>query len=350
MAAPGRSGRVLMVGLSGARLEPETRDRLRELSPAGVILFARNLDSPGQTAALIEELRRLLTPPVLIALDQEGGRVSRLERWIGPTPSALALGRAGEATVRRFGEVTATALRGLGFDLDFAPVVDLCGADTPNGIGDRSFGTDPAEVSRLAGAFLDGLQGRGVAGCLKHFPGLGDTNLDTHLNMPTVERSLAELQRLDLVPYRDLLGRAASVMVGHAHYAALDPGRPRPASLSGRIVGELLRGELGYAGLVVSDDLEMGAVARRDVAGAAAVGAIAAGCDLLLYCSDLDRAQRAAAALDAESRNDEQLRQRLDEAALRIERAARRWSGESADLSAWDAARPDFGGFGAEST
>jgi beta-N-acetylhexosaminidase len=317
------------------------------LSPAGIILFARNLESPGQTSTLIEELRGTLPSPALIALDQEGGRVSRLEHWIGATPSALALGRAGEPVVHRFGAVTAAALRGLGFDLDFAPVVDLCSADTPNGIGDRSFGTDPTEVGRLAGAFLDGLQGRGIAGCLKHFPGLGDTALDTHMVMPTVERSLADLQQLDLAPYRELMSRAASVMVGHAHYAALDPSEPLPASLSHRIVGKLLRDELGYAGLVVSDDLEMGAVAERDVDGSAAVAAISAGCDLLLYCSDLDRAQRAAAALDAESRTDERLRTRLDEAALSIERAARRWSSDRADLSAWNAARSDFGEFGA---
>jgi beta-N-acetylhexosaminidase len=334
-----------MVGLPGTRLDPETRGRLQELSPAGVILFARNLEGPGQTAALIGEVRRLLPSPALIALDQEGGRVSRLERWIGPTPSAVVLGRAGESMVWQFGEATATALRGLGFDLDFAPVVDLCAAETPNGIGDRSFGTDPLTVSRLAGAFLAGLQSHGVAGCLKHFPGLGDTSLDTHVQMPTVERSRLDLERLDILPFRDLAANAASVMVGHAHYTAFDPDQALPASLSPRVVAELLRVQLGYQGLVVSDDLEMGAVAQRDVDGTAAVDAIAAGSDLLLYCSDLERADRAAAALEAESGKSESLDRRLEQAVVRIESAARRWAGGPADLVAWDAARRQLGEF-----
>ena len=248
------AGAVLMVGFEGA----EPLERLRALGPAGLILFSRNLESAGQTIDLTERLKGLLPGPPLLALDQEGGRVSRLEPFIGPTPAAAALARAGSATAKEFGAGTGRALHALGFNIDFAPVVDLCGPEATNGIGDRSFGTDPRLVAELAGSFLEGLQAAGVAGCLKHFPGLGRTAVDSHLELPVASTGLERLQAEDLLPYRLLCPEAASVMVGHAHYPALNPEERLPASCSPEIVNGLLRKELGYGGLVVSDDLEMG--------------------------------------------------------------------------------------------
>ncbi|HKQ60181.1 MAG TPA: glycoside hydrolase family 3 N-terminal domain-containing protein, partial [Candidatus Polarisedimenticolaceae bacterium] len=291
------AGRVLMVGVPGPELDLDTAGRLRALGPGGAILFRRNLESVAGAIALLGELQRLLPAPALHAIDQEGGRVSRLEPWIGTTPSADALRRAGESAVAEFARATADAVRSLGFNVDFAPVVDLCGPDAPNGIAERSFGTDPAEVARLAGRMLDGLQSRGVAGCLKHFPGLGDTSLDSHLALPTVLRTRERLEAEDLVPYRQLAPRAASVMIGHGYYPAWDREGELPATCSSRIVRGLLREELGYRGLAISDDLEMGAISPLDAGGAAAVRAIAAGCDLLLYCGDLERAEAARDAL-----------------------------------------------------
>jgi beta-N-acetylhexosaminidase len=328
-----------MVGLPGPELTPETSRRLRDLDPAGVILFDRNLVEPEQTAALLASVKGLLSGPPLFAIDQEGGRVSRLERWIGATPTALDLSGGSAETVRRFARDTGSALKALGFNLDFAPVVDLCPPDAPNGIGDRSFGTDPEQVTRLAGEFLRGLHDGGVAGCLKHFPGLGDTVVDSHVELPTVGREAEQLEREDLLPYRRLCGEADSVMVGHGYYASLDPEGPVPASCSPNVVSALLRSGLGYDGLVVSDDLEMGAVSGLDVDGAAAVRALHAGCDLLLYCADLDRAQRARQALDDAARRDRVLRSRLGDACRRVALAARRWSGAAADLVAWEQAR-----------
>lgn len=336
------AGRLLMVGISGPDLDPGTAARLRALRPAGVILFARNLESPPQTARLIAALRRGLDEPPVLALDQEGGRVSRLESWIGPTPPASVLASAGPAAVRRFAQATGRALRSLGFGLDFAPVVDLCPPDVPNGIGDRSFGTDPERVTELAGAFLDGLEAGGVAGCLKHFPGLGPTRVDSHLTLPTAERTREELERLDFVPFRRLGCRSACVMVGHGHYPALDPEPSLPATLSGPIVSGVLRSRLGYSGLVVTDDMEMGAVAALDEDGSGAVRAVAAGCDLLLYCRDLDRAEAAAAALAARADRDAAFARRLDEARQAIETFAACWAAPVEAAGGWEQARSEL--------
>ena len=305
------AGRVLLVGLPGATLDPETAGRIARLAPAGLILFARNLETPAQTRSLIAAFKERLPYPTLVAVDQEGGRVSRLAPWVGATPSAAAIARAGVDGARRYAAATGGALSALGFNLDFAPVVDLCEPEAQNGIGDRSFGSDPERVGPLARAWLEGLGQHGVAGCLKHFPGLGLTRVDSHERLPVDARGRDELEIRDLVPYRRLASTAPAVMVGHAHYPGLDPEPGLPASLSHPIISGLLRGTLGYSGLVVSDDLEMGAVAPLDTDGAAAVRAVAAGCDLVLYCARLERAERAARALEAAAARDAGFARRL---------------------------------------
>jgi beta-N-acetylhexosaminidase len=236
-------------------------------------------------------------------------------------------------------------LAAIGFNLDFAPVVDLCGPESSNGIGDRSFGTDARRVTELAGEFLGGLQQTGVAGCLKHFPGLGDTRVDSHLELPTVERTRERLEAEDLLPYRRLASLAASVMVGHGHYPALDSEGERPASCSPRIVNELLRRRIGYTGLVVSDDLEMGAVSRRDRDGAAALESLLAGCDLLLYCADLDRAEAAARAIGAAADRDRAIAARLRAAAAAVLRATRLWDGAAPTGGGWESVRAGMAEF-----
>lgn len=328
-----------MVGIPGPSLDGRTRASLERLRPGGVILFRRNLEDPAQLARLIGELHEVLPPPTLLALDQEGGRVSRLEPWIGPTPSAVDLARGGDAPTSAFGRATAAALRALGFNLDFAPVVDLCEALAQNGIGNRSFGTDAARVSHLAGSFLDGLQRSGVAGCLKHFPGLGDTEVDSHDRLPTVRRGIEQLESEDLLPFRLLADRAAAVMIGHGHYPALDPEPGLPATLSAAIVSGVLKDRIGFTGLVVSDDIEMGAVVAIDERGSAAVAALRAGCDLILYCKDLDRALAAQAALAVASKADPGFADRLRAAARAVTRTASAWPAPRPDLGAWDDAR-----------
>jgi beta-N-acetylhexosaminidase len=323
---PTHPGRVLMVGLPGPHLDPSTRACLNRLDPAGVILFSRNLDDAPQTTHLLRQVSDLVARPLLTAIDQEGGQVSRLKSWVGPTPAATSLARAGVETTSRFGRATGEALHALGFNVDFAPVVDLCTERATNGIGDRSFGTDPERTALLAGAFLEGLQSAGVAGCLKHFPGLGSTVVDSHRQLPTDTRGLLELERRDLLPFRRLAADAACVMISHGAYPAVDAEAQRPATLSPVIVTDLLRNSLDYRGLIVTDDLEMGAVAPLDTDGAAAVRAIEAGCDLLLYCADLGCAERAVAALERAASESPEFLRRLEQAASNVEATAKRWA------------------------
>ncbi len=339
------AGRVLMVGLPGPELDAALRARLRRLAPGGVILFARNLETPAHCRSLVEELRRTVDHPLLLAVDQEGGRVSRLGRWIGTTPSAAALTRAGPEVTRRFAVATGRALRATGFNLDFAPVVDLGGAGAANGIGDRSFGDDPLQVTRLAGAFLDGLQEQGIAGCLKHFPGLGPTSVDSHETLPIAERTCEELLVRDLLPFRRLASRSPAVMVGHAHYPALDPAPGVPASLSAPIVSGLLRSRLGYRGLVASDDLEMGAIGPLDMQREAGARAIAAGCDLILYCAQLELAEQARRAIERAAEVRREFDDRLRQAAATVADFAGRWVAPSTPALAWDQARLDLESF-----
>jgi len=337
------AGRSIMVGLPGAELDAATSRRLSEMGVAGVILFGRNLDEPARTVELLSRVTAALPHPPLLALDQEGGKVSRLEPWIGPTPTAVQLRGMGLAAITRFGIVTGNALAGLGFNLDFAPVVDLCPADAPNGIGDRSFSTDPRETARSAGAFLNGLQSTGVAGCLKHFPGLGDTAVDSHVELPIVTRSVEQLDAQDLLPYRELSASAACVMVGHGHYEALDGATPCPGTCSATVVHDWLRGRLGFDGLAVGDDMQMGAVASRDIQGQAALEAIDAGIDLLLYCQDLDLAAAAVERLARAGHADPIFAERLRQAAEKVDVISRLWPAPRPDLERFEAARVEFG-------
>lgn len=284
------AGDLLVVGLAGALPSAAETGALLELQPAGVILFARNVESEAQVRRLTERIALLLDRP-LVLIDQEGGRVDRLRSLRGRSPAPRELARRGRAAVRAFAEETAAALRGLGVNFNCAPVLDLDEGRESNGIGDRSFGSDPGEVAGLALELLQAHEREGVATSLKHFPGLGRTGADTHDVRPTVRATRAELLDRDAVPFRLLLDAAPSVMVSHAAFPGLT-GDERPASCSEAVVTGLLRRDLGYRGLCVTDDLEMGAVKDWSPAERA-VAAVEAGQDLLLYCSSLEQAREA---------------------------------------------------------
>lgn len=312
-------GTLFGVGLPGPELDRGVEALARDLQPAVFVLFTRNLRSAAQTTDLVAGLREVVGRPVSLAVDQEGGRVSRLrDLWPDlelPTPARLGAGEPG--TTRALAEAIGKVLRSLNLDWDLAPVVDLDRPDRANAIGDRSFGTDPDRVVEHAGAFLEGLRAAGVRGCLKHFPGLGPTTQDTHQELAVCDKAPDDLWREDLTPYHRLIHRSESVMVGHAAYPAID-GRPgRPASQSPELVRGWLRERLGFEGLVVTDDLEMGAVRKADD-GENARRSLVAGCDLLLFCSDGDRARRARDRLADELRADRLPAARILEAFHRI--------------------------------
>lgn len=315
------AGQVLAVGLPDPILEASTRVRLRALNPSGCILFARNVVTAAQVGALCDDLRELLVEPLLV-IDQEGGRVDRLRAWRGSTRHPREVASLGAAEVAAEAESVASTLSALGLNFNCAPVVDLDEGRDANGIGDRSLGSDPVLVATLASEVIDAHSRHGIATCLKHFPGLGRTGADTHLARPAIEATRAEIEEREIAPFRLLRDRCPAIMVCHASVPALT-GDDTPASLSREVVHGLLRKEMGFDGLIVSDDLAMGAVADRSAA-TQAVEAISAGCDLLLYCQpSLDAAEQAWAALVVEAERGTAFLARLEDAAGRV-RAFRR--------------------------
>ncbi len=284
---------LFCVGFQGTTPSPEVKE-LQRRGVHGVILFARNIEGADQVAALVSELKRFAGRPLLVAIDQEGGRVARLRAPQGFTelPPMRALGEAGDAALaREIGALLGRELRAVGVDQDYAPVVDVDTNPANPVIGDRAFSRDPETVGRLGAALAQGLQAEGVAACAKHFPGHGDTSQDSHRDLPRLPHALDRLRQVELAPFRTLArAGVAAVMTAHVVFDALDPRRP--ATLSPRVMS-LLRDEVGFQGCAVSDDLEMNAVAEHFPLEEAAPGAVLAGVDALLVCHHSDVQHRA---------------------------------------------------------
>lgn len=325
------AGEVLVVGVPGTELDPASEALLREVRPGGVILFAHNVEAEDQLLELVAAIRRA-GPEVLLFCDAEGGRVDRLARLVGPAPAASALAGAEPDLALRAGRSVGEALRLFGFDADFAPVVDLDHAEQGNALDGRYLGGRPEAVIPRARAFLEGLHEAGVAGCLKHFPGLGASRGDTHFESGLVEAGADELGP-DLEPFAALGELAGAVMVAHAVYPGLDPDG-RPASVSPTVAGRLLRQRVGFAGVAVADDLEMQALEPWGDLPDRAAAALAAGCDLLPACHALEAAPALAQRLAHPD-----LASRLEEARERVAayrrhvRSLRETSGEAPELS-----------------
>ncbi|MGE0790329.1 MAG: beta-N-acetylhexosaminidase [Sandaracinaceae bacterium] len=316
------AGQVIIAGYAAGPVDPAILDALRRDALGGVILFARNLGPPAEVAAQIATIAEACPGAApFVAVDQEGGRVQRLRAPVLELPPMRALGlRDDPELTRRAARELGGQLAALGFNVDFAPVLDVdTNPDNPV-IGDRSFGADPELVARQGLAFAAGLADAGLLGCAKHFPGHGDTHLDSHLALPTLPHPMERLERVELVPFRHARGAIGSIMTAHIVFSALDP--ERPATLSPIVIQGLLRETLGYDGLIVSDDLEMKAVADHHSVPTAAVLAIRAGCDAVLVCKTREWVLGARDALADEAARDEGFARRLGEAADRC-RAAR---------------------------
>lgn len=296
-----RIGQLLIVGLPGTQLDLMTRGMLETIQPGGVLLMGHNIESAAQVAELTSSIRSLLEVPPLVAVDQEGGRVDRLKHILSPMPSADLLRASGDAAIAaRLGEITAEALRTLGFNLNFAPVLDIAVDDSVNnGVKGRYLGSTVAEVVRLGGAYLEGLQRGGVIGVGKHFPGLGGAVTDSHDLLPAIDRPREDIVRLDVAPYLELFSkinaRLNAIIVAHAHYPAFDGPAALPSSLSKNIVSGLLRDELGFKGLSLTDDLMMGAVTQHRSPAESAVMAIEAGNDMVLIADSKSQEAPTAA-------------------------------------------------------
>lgn len=278
------AGQLLIMGFDGTSVGERLASMMAEVQPGGVILFARNLESAQQTHALLGDCQRRLEAPAFRCVDMEGGTVDRLKEIVHPAPSAAEVfSSADRSLYRAHGRLIGEECRALGFNTDFAPVFDLGFAASRGVLGTRAVSSDPKQVVLYAGAFLGGLSDARILGCGKHFPGLGAADLDTHHELPAVAKSWPEMRAEDLAPYRALRARLPMVMVAHASYPKVTGDR-RPASLSKKWMGEILRRKLGYRGLVISDDLEMGGVLAAMSIREAAVETLRAGADIYLVC------------------------------------------------------------------
>ena len=330
------AGSVLMIGFADRVISPLVREWCEADALAGVILFKRNVGTMSEVAAIGRSLADAGTP-LLVAIDQEGGRVARLEAPIVRLPPARRLGVIDDPDLtERAGALLGAQLRALGINVDFAPVLDVDTNPANPIIGDRAFGTIPASVIRHGAAFARGLARAGVIACGKHFPGHGDTDLDSHLALPRIAHDRARLDAIELAPFRALGAELPMVMTAHVVFESIDASVP--ATLCRAVIEGVLRGELGYAGVIVSDDLEMRAVRDRWGVADGAVRAIDAGCDLLLVCEHETNVVAARDALASRARKNAGFADRLRAASERIASLRGSVVARAIDASAIDAA------------
>jgi beta-N-acetylhexosaminidase len=329
-------GQLLIAGFDGQQVPVELRSIAREFGLGGVILFARNIADPEQVAELCYEASQLVPElPLWVSVDQEGGRVARLKAPFTEWPAMATLGRSGDIQLAaRFARALAAELRAVGITLDYAPVLDIHTNPKNPVIGDRALSEKAGEVARLGAAIIDALQSEGVAACGKHFPGHGDTQTDSHLELPLVEHPIERLRAVELLPFKAAVAAGvATIMTAHVFMPALD--ETRPATLSRRVVFDLLRTELEFEGVILSDDLEMKAIASTYAVPAAAVLAVGAGCDGVLICSGDHATQAATLEALVHAVEDQSLPAgRVDDALRRQKRAKERF------LTARTPARP----------
>jgi beta-N-acetylhexosaminidase len=329
-------GQLLIAGFDGQQPPAELKSLAREFGLGGVILFARNVGEPEQVAELAFEASRLVPDlPVWVSVDQEGGRVARLKAPFTEWPPMATLGRSGDTRLaERFARALATELKAVGVTLDYAPVVDVHTNPKNPVIGDRALGTTAHDVARLGGAIIRALQREGIAACAKHFPGHGDTSADSHLELPLVDQPPERLRELEFEPFRAAIAEGvATIMTAHVLVPSLD--EERPSTLSARIVTGILRQELKFDGVILSDDLEMKAIASQYAVPSAAVMAVEAGCDGLLICSGNHETQVAALEALIRAVEDDRLRiSRVEDALARHRRVKERF------LAAPASARP----------
>jgi beta-N-acetylhexosaminidase len=299
------AGSLLVVGLAGTELTGLERAWLKLVRPAGIILFRRNIESAKQTRALLDAATAYCTPHSLRCVDVEGGTVDRLRDALAPMPSAQAVARkafeSGKLNLmRQHGELIARGVKAFGFNVTLAPVLDLALPASAEVMGTRSAAPTAEGVVSYARNFLAGLAAQNVAGCAKHFPGLGGGALDSHLATPVIRRGFADLWREDLAPYRELRDDLPIVMVNHAAYPDT-PGKGRPATASPFWITAVLRKRIGYRGLIFSDDMEMGGILKFLPMEEAAVASVRAGMDLLAICHSPELILRAYESLVSEA-------------------------------------------------
>lgn len=309
---------LLIVGFDGTEITPRFSSLLKRMQPAGVILFARNIKTAEQTWQLLRECQKCVSVPLFPCVDLEGGSVDRFREVLGPAPSAADVFATGHRKLfRKHGQVIGENCRALGFKVDFAPVLDLAFEASRSVMSSRVVSPNPRETAAYAREFLAGLRLAGVLGCGKHFPGLGEGRLDSHHELPVIEKTLKRLWAEDLLPYRMLRAQMPLVMISHAAYPLVTHDQT-PASLSKVWITNLLRKRVGYRNLIVSDDLEMGGVLSAAPVKQAAVEHIRAGGDLCLICQGEDSIAQAYEELTKTTERDPKFAKRVRESVRRV--------------------------------
>lgn len=322
----GSVGQLLIIGFEGAEISPRITSLLREIQPAGVILFARNIKGAEQTWQLLRECQKCVDAPLFTCVDLEGGTVDRLRDILAPTPSAADVFATGDRKLyRKHGHIIGENCRALGFNVDFAPVFDLGFEASRKVMTSRTVSADADETITYVRGFLSGLRAAQVLGCGKHFPGLGEGTLDSHHALPVIRKPLKRMWSEDLLPYRHLCRTLPFVMVAHAAYPEITADST-PASVSELWIREILRKRIGYRNLVVSDDLEMGGVLAAASIGQAAMQAISAGSDLCLVCHHEDRVREVYEALTQAAERDRRFRAQARRASERVMAFKKKWA------------------------
>jgi beta-N-acetylhexosaminidase len=319
-------GQLLIVGFDGVEMTPHLSTLLKRLQPAGVILFARNIVTAEQTWRLLRDCQKCVSTPLFTCVDVEGGLVDRFRDVLGPTPSAGDVFATGDRELfRKHGQIIGENCRALGFNVDFAPALDLAFEASRSVMASRVVSANPRETVAYAREFLAGLRSADALGCGKHFPGLGEGRLDSHHELPAIKKSLTKLWAEDLFPYRMLRTQLPLVMISHAAYPLVTSART-PASISRKWITDILRKRIGYRNPIVSDDLEMGAVLSAASVGRAAIEFVRGGGDLCLICHRGDYIAQAYDELVKMTEADSKFAKRVDESVWRVLSFKKKWA------------------------
>jgi len=311
-------GQLLIMGFDGTTVTTRVRLMLATLCPGGVILFKRNIEEPGQTHALLREAQKVVSAPMFLCVDMEGGMVDRLRDAIAPVPSVADVAASGSKKLfHEHGCIIGEEVRAVGFNTDFAPVLDLQFEASKSVLASRTVSADPKEAIAYAREFLRGMREANVLGCGKHFPGLGEANLDSHNALPVINKPRKRLWSQDLRPYRELRRELPFVMVAHAAYPDVTGDRT-PASLSKKWMSDILRKKIGYRGLIITDDLDMGGVLAAAPIEDAAIETLRAGADIFLVCQKEESVWRAFEAVYKKAESDKKFAALVSQKAQRV--------------------------------
>ena len=317
-------GQLLIMGFDGTAMSERLRLMLATLSPGGVILFKRNIEEAAQTHRLLRESQKAVPTPMFLCVDMEGGTVDRLRDVIAPAPAVAEVAAAGSKKLfRKHGQLIGEEVRAMGFNTDFAPVLDLQFAASKNVLTSRTVSANPKQTIDYARQFLRGLSDCNVIGCGKHFPGLGEANLDSHIDLPSISKPWKRLWEEDLLPYRELRRELPFVMVAHAAYPEVTVDT-MPASLSTHWMDRVLRTKIGYRGLIITDDLDMGGVLTAATIEDAAVETLHAGADMFLVCHKEENVRRAFEAVCKRAEADKKFARLVEEKLRRVLDAKKR--------------------------